>query len=129
MPRHNNSLVSKFFGLLERVPDKNGADSSLLMARVNRDGSEGDGGYNSSIDVDDLGVTVYDMCDDFFVLFYEQGQLFDVILVRSEFMDVVVGHATGVINVPEGLSMYYLDRSMVLLSFLPDDERICFHSN
>ena len=69
------------------------------------------------------------MCDDFLVLFYEQGQLFDVILVRSEFMDVVVGHATGVINVPEGLSMYYLDRSMVLLSFLPDDELICFHSN
>ena len=53
------------------MPDKNGADSSFLMARVNRDRSEGDGGYSSSIDVDDLGVAVYDMCDNFLVLFYE----------------------------------------------------------
>ena len=81
MPRHNNSLVSKLFCLLERVPDKNGSDSFFLMARVNRDGSEGDGGYSSSIDVDDLGVAVYDMCDNFLVLFHKQGQLFDVVLV------------------------------------------------
>ena len=55
------------------MPDKNGADSSFLMARINWDGSEGDGGDRRSIDVDDLGVAVYDMCDDFFVLFNEQG--------------------------------------------------------
>ena len=111
------------------MPDKNGSDSFFLMARVNRDGSEGDGGYSSSIDVDDLGVAVNDMCDNFLVLLYKQGQLFDVVLVRSEFMDVVVGHAARIIYVPEGLSMYYLDCSMILLSFLPDDELICFHSN